>query len=900
MLMLKNSIVRFAVLAIFSSSFLACGLVDAEAAQGVLDIRTEILAIHTNEVDPLVSQIDTVESKIEPLEQEIEMLEQQIEDLYDKGQIIGDKFETQMNQNFETLFLEDNDALDEFRDTIKIEERELEDFQDKRMDELSETEDESSDYLRDQSDLWWESFEDEQRAKSKEIQRQMNEYHDTNPYETKKRTLEDAWRQLDEVRYAIDEKEIAIETEIFLIEDKKFVLEDSRDAVNDSSENTELTEEFRKTSYYRELFDEKRIELDLLYTQIGEIWNDQTSTDSAALTTVEWKIYDTEMKKVWDAFHIETEDIEKQRSEIYNTADESLENNSDLYLLDEQIKASIQKMDEFHVAIHSEDKLIAALSNLSANSEVGVSPEKSSLIANLESKKDLIAHNILKFANIPQTIESDLQENPEYTAFIVELAELTALLEDLPAQIEDPDVDADGVSNGLIDNPEYTDINNAMQKVEIDIQVTTRFLEGTGVISTNPEYADLGAKITNLKLEIDAIELNLNALENTNDVSSPELTAAYARRMANINIVEDMGKALEALQKIRAEQLNKVTSFDTANPGTWVVNSDTTDLSDSEAKFENMHMEAAKKRDAAIGAIEDKYQTGSLASDNSVEPVEAAIMQTQIDQLELELNQISADKKNADSLYESIKLDSKSQLRAINAEIQLINDVLDGDSRNKLNTIQKERKALEMEYLILEKQHGDLDQDRDLANETREILEEQLWDDFETWISTRSQEVEDMIENAWDDHENKHNEARDTLYDIFDIEWEDMSDKRQNLEESFQDSQEEKIRQLEDEKEDKFLTDIAPLEELAEELTSQISSKWDVLNVLYETRNELTDQLMVIEERVQLLDRQAEYGLLNIINGAIENVDQLESAGGLRDITNFSSLLDVATTATDR
>ena len=54
-----------------SFSMVACGIVDAEAAQSVLDMRAQILEIQTNEVDPLVQQIAEVDSRIKPIEQEI-------------------------------------------------------------------------------------------------------------------------------------------------------------------------------------------------------------------------------------------------------------------------------------------------------------------------------------------------------------------------------------------------------------------------------------------------------------------------------------------------------------------------------------------------------------------------------------------------------------------------------------------------------------------------------------------------------------------------------------------------------------------------------------------------------------------------------------------------------------
>ena len=42
---------------------IACGVVDAEAAQSVLDLRSQILEIQTNEVDPMVQKISDLDSE---------------------------------------------------------------------------------------------------------------------------------------------------------------------------------------------------------------------------------------------------------------------------------------------------------------------------------------------------------------------------------------------------------------------------------------------------------------------------------------------------------------------------------------------------------------------------------------------------------------------------------------------------------------------------------------------------------------------------------------------------------------------------------------------------------------------------------------------------------------------
>ena len=49
-----------------------------------------------------------------------------------------------------------------------------------------------------------------------------------------------------------------------------------------------------------------------------------------------------------------------------------------------------------------------------------------------------------------------------------------------------------------------------------------------------------------------------------------------------------------------------------------------------------------------------------------------------------------------------------------------------------------------------------------------------------------------------------------------------------------------------------------------------------------------------MQARVQELDRQAEFGLLSVINDAIQNVEQIE-AGGTGRAIGFDSLLDLPT-----
>jgi hypothetical protein len=57
--------------------------------------------------------------------------------------------------------------------------------------------------------------------------------------------------------------------------------------------------------------------------------------------------------------------------------------------------------------------------------------------------------------------------------------------------------------------------------------------------------------------------------------------------------------------------------------------------------------------------------------------------------------------------------------------------------------------------------------------------------------------------------------------------------------------------------------------------------------VLYEEQAGLTDQMKELEVRIRDLDRQAEFGVLNVLTGALENVAELEKSGGVGSFDSF-------------
>ena len=80
-----------------------------------------------------------------------------------------------------------------------------------------------------------------------------------------------------------------------------------------------------------------------------------------------------------------------------------------------------------------------------------------------------------------------------------------------------------------------------------------------------------------------------------------------------------------------------------------------------------------------------------------------------------------------------------------------------------------------------------------------------------------------------------------------------------------------------------------PLEIAAQEIDDQIAAKWEGLDVLYGEQSGLKDQISALEITVRDLDRQAEFGVLNVISGALTAAEEIEKSGG--SSAAFESLL---------
>ena len=425
-----------------SFSMIACGVVDAEAAQSVLDLRSQILEIQTNEVDPLVQQISDLDSRIQPIEQEIESLEEELDIINQQAELIGQEFENDMSTEHQTLFLNEDEARDRFDEMVNEELEAFEDSIEARYDALDEELEQIRDQLDEQNHLMWEAFEGELRQREKQNHVAMEEWENNSEYRLQKNAIKEAYFKLDQIRISLDEQNMGFDDQMMEIDDRREIWEDKERALRDQLDE----QDWRKNSdaksmdYYDDLFEEKQKELDDLYHQLEVVWSsaDTSTTAATNVTQVDWSMYDQEVEAVWDNFHSTIQQIESQRNTAYETNSAAADSSSNLAQIEALKVSTANQIADLEMKKENEMNFIQQLetnvqSQTQANANINV--EISQLIAEIDNRHAEINLLNQNLETIPATYTTDPQPNPAYTDLMTQIEDKKAILSLLPQQI---------------------------------------------------------------------------------------------------------------------------------------------------------------------------------------------------------------------------------------------------------------------------------------------------------------------------------------------------------------------------------------------------------------------------------------------------------------------------------
>jgi hypothetical protein len=180
----------------------------------------------------------------------------------------------------------------------------------------------------------------------------------------------------------------------------------------------------------------------------------------------------------------------------------------------------------------------------------------------------------------------------------------------------------------------------------------------------------------------------------------------------------------------------------------------------------------------------------------------------------------------------------------------------------------------------------------DSMREASERFSRQLSDELEDEEKTLMEDLRESAEQA-DKELQKRYEAE---YEKVETSMEALSLKEKDLDSVLDQERQLQMEGLESQKDVMYEERMKPLEDKINAVDEEIASKWGSLEVLYKQQTKLSEQLEMLEREVRELDRQAEFGLLSVISGAIDNATEqgLTSPVGDSGGVDLSGKLDIS------
>ncbi len=353
--------------------------------------------------------------------------------------------------------------------------------------------------------------------------------------------------------------------------------------------------------------------------------------------------------------------------------------------------------------------------------------------------------------------------------------------------------------------------------------------------------------------------------------SNPELTAANSRRAEYELILLE----LEVDFQYRANELNQIIS---SGSGSF-------DVAALELEINELYAQAERDLNARLEQIDAEM----FGSGTGSQPAAVPSLESQIEALEGAINDLWDEQQ---TYYQN----QESEARAIRAIIREIEDKIaplrDMQRALELETrpLRKQDLSINRESMLMDQQWQILDMERAPLEKERQEAEEAAWKELDSWQRIRWSEVEDETNEMRRAVELQVRDAYREIEDSFYA----LDEKREDLEEAFWADRDGQSRELESQRNALFEERMAPLEQAARELDAEIETLWEELGILYDQQSVLTAQLRELEKRVRDLDRRAEFGLLEVISGALDKANEIERSGGISDFDSFLPTFDEA------
>ena len=922
--MFKKALMKISVIGIVGAAFVACGIVDVEQAQGVVDLRARILEIQTNQVDPLVDQINAIEEQVSPIEAEIEALERQREELYGKAEEIGRQFDEEMRERFDSTYMEGDQARQEFENDIQERHRELEEkeralHEEKQRlhDELEEANQEKRQAIEDAGqDTWealefemrekeegaqkvsksmWRAWDDEREEAHQQVEDLRRDYEENNPFNMEMEAIHQAWKDIDDLYFEIDVEQMQIEEARMELHDMMRPLEDQaqqlRRTKRDLQEQDPATfARIAGTSGSEQNVDEVLKEqddkLNDLRRQLREASDEQQQTQTAP-RQLNWDDHAKRTEEIWEVYNEQIDQIALKRNQSFDSTaavgDASMAQ-ADL----DQININYQDQLAYNEAklAQAMEAIEAAETGAGANDD---SAQRSQLIANIEGMRNEVNDHQGVLDTMFPTLHEEVP-NPEWQQRSANLADAESALANTPETNTVDTTNADGTTTAqTVENPVYVGALSLVENRKAELANTPEFILGEPY--ANPTFLERTIKIGELNQEISNLESELNTISDQPTSANPAYTAALAEKNSYDSLIHDLREQWDA--EVAAKQ-------DIINAGS----GGAPDQNQVDAEIQDLTANAEADRDNQLAALDAEFTVDDDGTNTGDSEGRAQEIRNEIENIENYISDLHNNKDQGRNAKEQMVQEVRGEIREIEEQMEGMHNFM-RELEDQQRPLHERRMALDKERMVLEQKQREIEDQRGPWEEERQRYEEDLWDGFDEWQRTRQREIEDQQEGMWElvrvdmDEERRdtergmkqmwkdfENESRDSHKDVegefkekrkgIEQERRELEDSRDNLGQAFEDEREEAIQEIESMRDELYEERMAPIEEEITYIDEKIGAMFDSIEGLYQQQEELAGQLEDLEAQVRELDQEAEFGLLSVISGAIDNAEKLE------------------------
>ena len=848
----------------FSILLSACGLVDTEAAGEAVALKEQVLRIQTEQLDPLLDQLSEFQIEIEPLEMEIDELESQRDELVNQGRNLADEFEREMRDRFEMVFQDEEGARREFENDIN---NQFKDLDKQRRDIERGFEDQWAD-VEVQMQALREEAETEINAKRVELESNNNgSTPEMDALEEQMRLLRAAESALNKMRSELQLVNMDLEERQFDLQDQMEPLREQREALHRQQESSweddgSIDYNFLRQQAYEQIRN--------LQDELKSSWESEEDAKQ-----VDWGQREERRRAAEDEHSATLQSINEQRSAAYVQADQSdigAAAEKDISSLSADYDNSRRKYQNLIVEVD------ARIGEMGGGSESG-QESADELRAKIESTRLEYQDVNDQLGTLDSIIRGGEEPNPEF-ATAKQASEDAALalisaqetLASTPAEIDGP-VDADNPTADPVKifNPDYTTAQTTVADAQLALDTAESVAATTPETlvtedKPNPAYSAAESQAANLQATVRQLEQQLSSAPTEEPaVVNPDLTAAYAEKAEYESILKD----LESQYALDSQALD-----DKVSAGGESVN-----VSNVESDLESQVREADQILRAQLELI-DSEQLGSGEKSGTITELER-----QIGVLEEQARALEKEEQLAHRTREANAKEIRTQIRTLEDEQM---DPLE-DAQKAIETerrpLRKQQMVIDREQMTIQDQWPALEEQRRPLQEANEEIRQAAWQEFEVWQRTRFKEAEKQGNEVRNEVQKEMKAAQREIEDQMYA----LEDKREGLEDAFHEERESRISELKELQNDLREEKMRPLEIEAQELDELIAVKWEALDVLYADQGELKGEIKELQTVVRDLDRQAEFGVLSVISGALENAEELEKSGGSQ--AAFESLL---------